>query len=102
MIAFIIVLLVILLGITTYLAYINYTKYNRAVKYAEAYVQFISAVYIKILEINYKMKEIDHRGSFQADDEVGYTFNALKECTDDIRNFMSKYVNTEEEETKNK
>ena len=47
------------------------------------------------------MKEIDHRGSFQADDEVGYTFNALKECTDDIRNFMSKYVNTEEEKTKN-
>lgn len=98
----IIVLLVILLGITTYLAYINYIKYNRAVKYAEAYVQFISAVYIKILEVNYKMKEIDHRGSFRADDEVGYTFDALKECAEDIRNFMSKYVNTEEEETKNK
>lgn len=101
MTAFIIVLLVISLGITTYLAYINYIKYNRAIKYAEAYIQFISAVYMRILDVNYKMKEIDHRGSFQADDEVGYTFEALKECTEDIRNFMSKYVNTEEKKTQN-
>jgi regulator of sigma D len=99
--ATIITLLVIILGITGYLAYINYNKYNQAVKYAEAYVQFISAVYMKILEVNYKMKEIDQRGSFQADDEVGYTFEALKECTEDIRNFMSRYVNTEEKEAKN-
>ena len=96
-----IVLLVVTLGITGYLAYINYTKYNRAVLYAEAYVRFISATYLKISEINYRMKEIDHKGSFKADDEVGYTFTALKECTDDLHNFITKYVNTEEEKTKN-
>jgi hypothetical protein len=102
MIAATIIVLIILLGITTYLAYINYIKYNRAVLYAEAYVRFISAIYLKINQVNNRMKDIDHRGSFKADDEVGYTFTALKECTDDIHNFITKYVNAEEEKTKDR
>ena len=42
------------------------------------------------------MKAADIRGSFQADDEVGVTFNYLKEQVDDLDQFIKKYVEAEE------
>ena len=37
------------------------------------------------------------RGSFQADDEVGVTFNNLKEQVEDLDQFIKKYVEAQEE-----
>ena len=96
----IIIILTVLLGITAYLAYITYVKYKRAVQYAEAYVRFISALYFKFLEVQKTMHDIDVNGSFESDDEVGHTFNALKDCTDDLYKFISRYVNAGEKEKK--
>lgn len=82
--------------IFAYLTYINYSKYIRAVNYAEAYVRFISALWHKFNDTRDKMHEIDRRGSFRADDEVGHTFTALQECIDTLYDFITTYVNKKE------
>lgn len=91
-------MLVVTLGI---LVYINYKKAERAVKYCETYVRFVSALYFKFYETRRRMQEIDHRGSFQADDEVGTIFKELDTSINDLYEFLTKYVNREEsKETK--
>lgn len=82
------------------MSYVNYIKYNKALKYSEAYVLFISNLWYKFRETRDKMEEIDFRGSFKADDEVGFTFTSLKECIDDLYEFITKYVNQEEKTEK--
>ena len=91
------ILTTIVLG---YLAWVLYIKYNKAILYSEAYVRFVSNLWYKFTSTKVKMDEIDRRGSFKADDEVGYTFTELQECIDELYQFITKYVNKEETEIK--
>jgi len=79
-----------------YLSYVNYIKYNKALKYSEAYVLFVSNLWYRFTDTKNKMEEIDRRGSFRADDEVGHTFTSLQDCINDLYEFITKYVNKEE------
>lgn len=96
-----IVLLSILLVTACFLAYVNYKKYMKAVEYAEngffVYNRFIADLYTKIRDAHNNMKTIDHRGSFGSDDEVGMSFQAIKSCIDDLDEYLSRYVEREEE-----
>ena len=96
-----IVLLSILLVVASYLAYANYKKYQKAVEYAEngffVYNRFIADLYDKFKTAENNMKVIDHRGSFRADDEVGMTFEALKSCIEELDEYLSRYVDGQEE-----
>lgn len=101
------VILLVLLAIISYLAYINYIKYNKAVKYAEEsmkmanmYEQFIANMWFKFNDTKQKMDEIDRLGAFKADDQVGHTFTALQECIDELYEFITKYVDKNEEAKK--
>lgn len=101
-----VVFLAISVGVLGYLVYVNYTKAERIARYCEAYVQFISALYIQFYQTREHMKSIDRLGAFQADDEVGVIFKELDQSIDDLHEFITKYVNTaddskEEEKTKN-
>lgn len=40
-----------------------------------------------------KLKQIDRRGSFESDDEVGFAFKYLKSNIIDIKDFIDKYLN---------
>jgi len=91
-------LIVVLLG---YATYINYKRYRKAVEYAEnsffIYNSFIIKTYTKFQDTLNAMKAADARGSFQADDEVGVTFDYLKEQISDLDQFIRKYVESQEE-----
>jgi regulator of sigma D len=100
MVIAIITLLTVLVGILVYLLYINFRKLERTEQYAEAYVKFISALYFRFYETREHMKEVDRRGAFQSDDEVGFVFKELDQSIDDLYEFITKYVNTETEEDK--
>jgi hypothetical protein len=39
-----------------------------------------------VLETEIQLKEIDLRGSFEADDEVGFTFKNIKTLSEDLTN----------------
>jgi hypothetical protein len=100
MIYFFLVFFILTTVTFAYLSYVSYIKYNKALKYTEAYVLFISSLWYKFKETKMKMNEIDRRGSFEADDEVGHTFTALQECIDELYEFITKYVNKEDESKK--
>jgi len=97
----VIVILSILVGLLGYTTYINYKRYIKAVEYAEngfyVYNSFIVNLYVKFRDTLNAMKAADARGSFQADDEVGVTFEYLKEQINDLDEFIKKYVEAQEE-----
>ena len=42
--------------------------------------------------INHQLKKIDHRGTFEADDEVGFFFTELKELNSILNNLFTQEV----------
>jgi regulator of sigma D len=97
----IIIFLLIIVCILSYLLYINYQRAEKLEQYCEMYVQFISVTYLRFKQTVQGMKELDRLGAFQADDEVGTIFTEMNDLIQNLYNFITKYVNTEEaEETK--
>jgi len=101
MVIAIIILSLLLVG-ASWLAFANYRKYAKAVEYAEngffVYNSFIASLYNRFKDTLTTLKMIDSKGSFQADDEVGATFDAIKDCIDELDQYIKRYVKTEEEE----
>jgi len=97
-----IITLSLLLVAACWLAFANYRKYVKAVEYAEngffVYNSFIASLYRKFQDTVNTMNVIDHRGSFKADDEVGAAFESMKECVDELDEYIKRYVQTEEKE----
>ncbi len=97
-----IVILSLLLVAACWLAFANYRKYVKAVQYAEngfyVYNSFLTALYRKFQDTLSMLKMIDHRGSFQADDEVGAAYTNIKECIEELDQYFSRYVEAEKEE----
>lgn len=65
------------------------TKYIEALEATNLYM------YDKITQTYDKMQEIDTRGSFEAEDEVGTTFGMLKQVIDELK---EEFSNGQEEE----
>lgn len=98
MIAFTITMLVLLCGVLAYIIYLQQQKYNKLLNYTEAYIRFIGNVYFMFKHTQEKLKEVDRRGSFEADDEVGFVFKDIQTLIDTLYTFIAKYVNQEEKE----
>lgn len=97
---YLVVVLVALVGLLGYLVYINYRKVEQISSYCEAYVRFVSALYLRFKATREHMKEVDRLGAFQADDEVGTVFKELDLSIEELYEFITKYVNTEDKEAK--
>jgi predicted Holliday junction resolvase-like endonuclease len=54
------------------------------------YRDIIDRMREKVLRTQVRMKETDIRGSFEADDEVGYTFKALQSIIDELNEDVNK------------
>ena len=90
-----IILLVILLVISIY---VNYNLLKRNEQLEESYNQLADeyeTMYDKMVRFeevidnaNQKLKEIDSRGSFESDDEVGFFFKELKALQENINEFL--------------
>jgi hypothetical protein len=83
--------LIILLVLSVYLNFNLISKNERyeeilAVKTDE--IDSLVFSYTKILE---RIREIDARGSFEADDEVGTTFTMLKDAIEEGKEYLIKY-----------
>lgn len=50
----------------------------------EEYQSKLTEVRDKIVQTEIRLKEIDIRGSFEADDEVGFVFKSIKEVSEDL------------------
>jgi hypothetical protein len=90
-----IILLVIFLGVSIY-ANINLLKRNEQLEEAQDliandYEELYNKMFLfeaVIDNANKKLKEIDYKGSFESDDEVGFFFKELKNIQEDINKFL--------------
>lgn len=89
-------LLTVILGYTTY----NLLKKNETQEdILGGYLTYISNI-SNVIEISSKkLKEIDHKGAFEADDEVGFIFEEIKNIQDILGEFIIKEVNDEEKKS---
>jgi len=82
-------LLVVVLGFTTY----NLLRKNEKQEDILAgYLSYLDKI-SRIIEVSDKrLKEIDARGTFKSDDEVGFFFQAIKQLQDILNEFqLRKY-----------
>jgi hypothetical protein len=84
----------VILGLSIIVIVLGYVIYNllRKLETAEdilySYLEYLDKI-SRIIEISdKKLKEIDHKGSFQSDDEVGFIFKQIKE----IQNILSTFI----------
>jgi hypothetical protein len=81
---FILLILLITLGFTTYNLLKKNEKCEDIIKSYEKYMIDLSST---IESSDIKLKEIDNKGSFESDDEVGFFFNHLKSLQEQLNNF---------------
>jgi hypothetical protein len=89
MIALVIILalMVVVLGYTTF----NLLKKNEKQEdILTGYMVYLNKVSKIIDESDKKLKEIDHRGSFKADDEIGFFFESVKSIQTILNTFNIK------------
>ena len=83
----ILVLMVLILGYTTFNLLRKIEKAEDTILYYEGYMKEIDET---IQFIDKRVKEIDTRGSFQSDDEVGFFFERLKLLNDLLTTYKLK------------
>ena len=84
----------VVLGLSIIIVILGYIIYNllRKLETAEdilySYLEYLDKI-SRIIEISdKKLNEIDHRGAFQSDDEIGFIFKQIKE----IQNILSTFI----------
>jgi hypothetical protein len=80
----IIIHLIEVIGIAVYLLI---KKNNKLEKIVSDQQQYIDAIGIIINDSNETIKQLDARGAFEADDEVGTFFRSLKQIQDVLNGF---------------
>lgn len=59
--------------------------------------EFITELQRRSIENYKRITEVDKRGSFRSDDEVGFVFNTLRDAVQDIYTFVNESVRPEKE-----
>ena len=78
------ILLLILICIQLYVIWNLNKKTETYEDMVSEYETYLDEVTTAVTDINNRLKEIDHRGTFEADDEVGYFFKALKALVEQL------------------
>lgn len=85
--------IIILLLLVVTLCYVSYNLLKKNEVYEDIiklYENHITNVSNTIKFSDEKLKEIDAKGSFEGDDEVGFFFKTLKFLQDELNNFKIK------------
>tara|TARA_R110001583_G_scaffold126483_2_gene278034 strand:- start:25197 stop:25505 length:309 start_codon:yes stop_codon:yes gene_type:complete len=65
-------------------------KYERLEEYAEVAETWVNNLNIRLNQIYGEIKAIDNKGSFEADDEVGSTFQQIRDMIKTLDLFILK------------
>jgi hypothetical protein len=80
-------LMVVVLGFTTF----NLLKKNeRQEDILAGYMEYLNRISGIIELSDKKLKEIDHKGSFESDDEIGFFFQSVKQLQEALNAFQIK------------
>jgi len=79
--------MVVVLGFTTF----NLLKKNeRQEDILAGYMEYLNRISGIIELSDKKLKEIDHKGSFESDDEIGFFFQSVKQLQEALNAFQIK------------
>jgi len=67
--------------------YVIYNLYNKV----DNLEQWIDSTYIRVENVLQEMKNIDSTGHFEADDEVGSTFNMLQDTINSLNQIVEDH-----------
>ena len=84
---YIIISLSLLVVVFLYTTFNLLRKNEKYEDLTEGYRVFILRFQQQVKESDKRIKEIDSKGTFSSDDEVGYFFNELKKIQDSLTNF---------------
>ena len=84
---YIIISLSVLVVVFLYTTFNLLRKNEKYEDLIEGYRVFILRFQQQVKESDKRIKEIDSKGAFKSDDEVGYFFNELKKIQDSLTNF---------------
>ena len=57
------------------------------------YQELLAEIRYQALQTEARLKDIDIRGSFEADDEVGFVFKSIKEVSEDLTKTIQNLYN---------
>ena len=90
MIIALVILIALLLVVSVYANY-NLVKRNEELEEQVAALQdVLDEVKDQVIDINTRLIEIDIRGSFEADDEVGFVFKEIKEMSAELTDVINE------------
>lgn len=89
-------LLTLLIAVEGYVIYNLLYKVERYETTILNQTQILNNLYNVIYDMNLKLKEIDDRGTFESDDEVGFFFSELKQMQSTLNQFIESDVSKEE------
>jgi len=91
----ILVLIVLVLGYTSWIQMIKVESYEEQIERQSVWLdEFINRIDI----MSNTLKEIDSKGTFEADDEVGTFFESLKALQERIETFIGETTDGSQEE----
>lgn len=82
------IFLILILIASLYANYNLYVKYNALEETANENVDFIMSIRSRVLSQRSYLKQLDRKGAFESDDEVGYFFKELKKIVNDIATYL--------------
>lgn len=91
----ILALIVLVLGYTTFNLL---RKVERQEEFVEESDAFVVGLITKIEEATGKLDEIDSKGTFEGDDEVGWFFKSLLEMQEELQSYVTQHASQEESE----
>jgi hypothetical protein len=83
----IISILSVLVILLSYASYNLMKKNEKCEDIIISYEKYITGLSSTIKTADKQLKEIDRKGSFESDDEVGFFFKQLKDLQDQLNNF---------------
>ena len=95
------ILEIILLLITLCMGYITFNLFRKNETYEdtiELYQNWIEQFDIAIKDTDQKLNEIDNKGTFKSDDEVGFFFDYLKELNKGLSDLFEEQGQGEKDE----
>ena len=86
--------MVVILGYTTFNLLRKLEKQediiNNQATILSSYLSYLNKISDIIEFSDKKLKEVDHKGSFKSDDEVGFFFEEIKQIQDTLNQFKVK------------